>query len=325
MPETCEYTIGDISIVLTSDTLEGYYDTPSSFDNFRAQDPADVNLNIHFNHFPDLPIEEVTFDSGLGWCQYICQGRHVLRVQSSQRDPRLVGVFSQDFHSGDIFSGISETDPGNYIFPFSFPLGELFMTNLLGTGYGVILHSCGVIHQGQGLLFAGIGGAGKSTTARQWQVQDGARVINDDHVIVRKVGGQFRIYGTPWHGREGLALAEDAPLKRVFILKHADANQLLPLLPSQAALRITCRVLFRLFGVRRVCDFLCSFWLNCARKSRVPSLVFSPIEAQWTSSVTYEEGLFSLESPAADPGSQRFEPELRFPISWEYHTSKCYI
>ncbi len=212
MPEACLFNIGDISVALMPDLLEGLYDTPGSFDGFRAQGPADITLNIHFDQVPDVPVEEMIFDSGSGWRQYCSQARFVLWVRSSQRDPRLVGVFSKDFHSGDIFVGASEIDPGRFIFPLSYPLGELYMTNLLGTGFGVIFHSCGVIYQGFGLLFAGKGGAGKSTTAHLWQHQSGARVINDDRVMIRKIGGQFRMYGTPWHGLGGMSLAEDALL-----------------------------------------------------------------------------------------------------------------
>ena len=120
------------------------------------------------------------------------------------------------------------------------------MTNLLGTGLGVMLHSCGVIYQGSGLVFAGVGGAGKSTTARLWQQQSGARVVNDDRVIIRRTGGQFRLYGTPWHGEGGMALAEDAPLKRIFILKHAnfqpDSSRSHLLRPSTACWRAPSRL-----------------------------------------------------------------------------------
>jgi hypothetical protein len=241
MPEACNYHIGDISIGLLPDTLKGSFDTPTSFDYFRSQEPADITLKIHFNQAPEIPVEELTFDSGFGWLQYRSQGNQILRVRSSQRDPRLMGVFSEDFRSGEIFGGESESDPGEFIFPFSYPLGELYMTNLLGTGYGIMVHACGVIYQGFGFLFVGTGGAGKSTTARLWQDQIRARVVNDDHVIVRKSRGQFRIFGTPWHGREGIAMAEDAPLKYIFILKHANANQLMPLRPPQAALALLAR------------------------------------------------------------------------------------
>jgi hypothetical protein len=91
------------------------------------------------------------------------------------------------------------------------------------------------------LVFAGVGGAGKSTTARLWQQQNGARVVNDDRVILRKTGGQFHLYGTPWHGVGGMALAEDAPLRKIFLLKQAKSNQIRPLSPTQAATALLAR------------------------------------------------------------------------------------
>jgi hypothetical protein len=44
-------------------------------------------------------------------------------------------------------------------------MGELLMTNLLGTGYGIMLHSCGGLDRGNGLVFAGIGNQ-ETTIAR---------------------------------------------------------------------------------------------------------------------------------------------------------------
>jgi hypothetical protein len=234
MPEVCSLRIGDISVALIPDMLDGSYDTPPKFSGFQVEGPADISLKIHFNQSPDVPAGDLVFDSGHGWRQSSVQDSYVLRVSSAYRDPRLVGVFSKDFRSGAIYTGVSETNPDQFIFPFTFPLGEIYMTNLLGTGLGVMLHSCGVIRQGSGLVFAGVGGAGKSTTSRLWQKQSTARVVNDDRVIIRRIGRQFRLYGTPWHGEGGMALPEDAPLKRIFIIKHASSNQLIPLTPAQA-------------------------------------------------------------------------------------------
>ncbi len=162
-------------------------------------------------------------------------------MPSSESVPYLAGVFNPDFHSGEIFTSEDEQEPGKYIFPLSYPLGELLMTNLLGTGYGVMLHSCGVIdHQG-GMVFAGVSSAGKTTTARLWNDFPGVRVINDDHTIVRKFDGAFRVYGTPWHGQGGFALADDAPLKEIFILKHSVSNDAVRLSPAQAAAALLVR------------------------------------------------------------------------------------
>jgi hypothetical protein len=155
--------------------------------------------------------------------------------------PYLVGSFNPDFHSGEIFTSESDQEPGKFIFPISYPLGELLMTNLLGTGYGIMVHSCGVIDAERGIVFAGIGTAGKTTTARLWNGLPGVRVLNDDHTILRKMNGQFRVYGTPWHGQGGMALAEDAPLKKIFVLEQDLSNQAVRLSPVQAAAALLVR------------------------------------------------------------------------------------
>ena len=49
------------------------------------------------------------------------------------------------------------------------------------------VHGCGVITpDGRGLLLTGHSGAGKSTSARLWSQQAGARVLSDDRIILRR-------------------------------------------------------------------------------------------------------------------------------------------
>lgn len=191
-----------------------------------------------------IPIEPSitpSFDTGQIWRLYQVDNRCVIWVRSLSHNPFLCGSFSADFQSGEIFTTESDEEPGKFIFPLGFPMGELLMVNLLGTGLGIMLHSCGVIDAGNGIAFAGIGSAGKSTTARLWNGLPGVNVINDDRTIIRKIDGQFRVYGTPWHGQGGIALADDAPLKKIFILKHASSNQAQRLTPSQAAAALLVR------------------------------------------------------------------------------------
>src|SRR3989338_3303063 len=66
---------------------------------------------------------------------------------------------------------------------------------------GIFTHSVGIKDiDGEGLLFNGKSGCGKSTTARLWHKHSKAIVLNDDRIIVRKINGKFFIYGSPWHG-----------------------------------------------------------------------------------------------------------------------------
>jgi hypothetical protein len=235
MPEACKYQIGDITIAVIPNTAEGEFANLGRFPDFTAAGPAEVSLGVFCGQVPDAPVEKPVFDTQLGWRLYQSQDRSIVWVRSADQDPYLVGVFANDYHSGEIYTTFSQSNPDQYLFPLSYPLGELYMASLLGTGYGVMQHACGVIYQGSGLLFTGVGGAGKTTTARLWESRKGARVLNDDHIIVRKNGSQFYIYGTPWHGQGGMALPEEAPLKRIFVLKQALTNQAIPLPPARAA------------------------------------------------------------------------------------------
>jgi hypothetical protein len=115
------------------------------------------------------------------------------------------------------------------------------MIGLLCKGRGVLLHACGVAHDGQGLVFAGTSGAGKSTLARLWADQKDVEVLSDDRVIVREQGGRFMVYGTPFHGDARLASPEGVPLERIYLIDHAPKNRLAPLDPLDAASRLLVR------------------------------------------------------------------------------------
>jgi len=128
--------------------------------------------------------------------------------------------------------------------------------NLLASNSGLLTHAAGVIAQGNGYLFSGHGGAGKSTTARLWQEQAGVQVVNDDKVILRKQGGKFILYGTPWHGQGGIAIPACAPLKRIFILKQAPSNAVTALSPAQAASRILARSFVPLWDNTKMASIL---------------------------------------------------------------------
>lgn len=238
--EAPSFRIGGIEL-----GLSGAFDWDAAqyerFRGFSSRGAPRINYQVWAGPAPAGPSGRLVFDSGQSWRLYANQGRDVLWVASMSGQPYLVGDFSPDYHSGEIYVSQSVREAGKYVFPLSHPLGGLLLSSLLGTGYGIMLHSCGVIDGGWGIVFAGTSGAGKTTTARLWEAQTGVRVLNDDHTIVRIVDGGYRVFGTPWHGEGGIALADDAPLKCIFILKHAAANQATPLAPARAAAALLVR------------------------------------------------------------------------------------
>jgi len=241
MPDCFHLSLAGIPISLIPDELSGGFDYIHRAGNFHRQFSPEITLQVHCGWFPNLNLSPVLFETDKGWRLLQVDGRWAIRVHSATQDPFQIGIFTADFRSGDIYVASSEATPGNFIFPLSYPMGELYMISLLGTGLGMLFHGAGVIDQGKGYLFAGQGTAGKTTIARLWQGLPGVQVVNDDKVIIRKEARGFRLYGTPWHGEGGMALPDSAPLRQVFILKQASQNYVKSLPPAQAASSLLTR------------------------------------------------------------------------------------
>ena len=251
------FKIGGINLGLSPQD-EWEFTNLGRFPDFVSQESPLIDYQVMIRPEPGLPEDPVIFDSGQSWRLFGNTDHRILWVVSRDLNPRLAGNFSDDYVKGHIFITKDKKDSGKYNFPLGYPLGEVLMTNLLGTGYGIMLHSCAVIDSENGIVFAGIGGAGKTTTARLWHENPVVRVVNDDHTILRKIDGHFRVYGTPWHGQGGFALADDAPIKKVFILRHAPANQAKRLSPAQAAAALLVRTFAPLWDAPAM-DFTLQF------------------------------------------------------------------
>src|SRR5579864_3467151 len=107
------------------------------------------------------------------------------------------------------------------------------------------LHGSGIVRaNGEGNLFVGHSGAGKSTTTRLWTEREDVEVLSDDRIIVRHDASsptRMRMYGTPWHGEAMYASPNSAPLARIFVLEHGHGNIITPLTPSQAVAELFAR------------------------------------------------------------------------------------
>jgi hypothetical protein len=116
--------------------------------------------------------------------------------------------------------------------PLDYPLDELLVMHRLGRERGIEVHAAGIRDaEGNGHLFLGHSGAGKSTTTRLWNQLPGMTVLSDDRIILRQhqnENGQAEIwmYGTPWHGEAAFAAPEKARIERLFVIEHASDHAL---------------------------------------------------------------------------------------------------
>ena len=113
-------------------------------------------------------------------------------------------------------------------------VGSAFNLKLLEYN-GMFLHSSTVVADGKAYSFSAPCSTGKSTHTALWQKHFGDRVtmINDDKPIIRRCGGRFYVYGTPWMGKANIGTNTKAPLKAVYILERAKENRAARVLPSQ--------------------------------------------------------------------------------------------
>ncbi len=120
--------------------------------------------------------------------------------------------------------------------PIAYPVDQILMMHLLAGRAGCILHAAGLGLGRRGFAFCGCSGAGKSTLARQLHGRGRWSPLSDDRVIVRAIGGGYRLFGTPWPGTGEIAENRSFSCRGLVFLRHAREHRL-QRLPGPAALR----------------------------------------------------------------------------------------
>jgi hypothetical protein len=217
--------IADITISFDRSGIDFGIELDRAYQPFFVGSQADIIIHLKDN-IPDFPSKEVIFDSAPVWILYKDTDRSIIKVFPEEEIPfqERVLVFDSRFRSTDLYIRPNPLHSSFPLDPLMFPVGELLMINFLASNKGLILHSCGIKIGGEGFLFVGISGAGKSTWASMWEKENHATILSDDRIVVRKRDGIFWIYGTPWHGDVKLASPKGVPLKKVFFIRHDVEN-----------------------------------------------------------------------------------------------------
>jgi hypothetical protein len=108
------------------------------------------------------------------------------------------------------------------------------------TGYDAgLLHSCAVIREGAGYLFAGPSGSGKTTIAH---LSAEHHLLSDEMPIVEFRDGTPWIVGTPFNGLFREKSPGAAPLRGILLLTHGPAHALAKVGPGEAAATLAAEV-----------------------------------------------------------------------------------
>lgn len=122
------------------------------------------------------------------------------------------------------------------IFLRSFILGDLIYDTIFTSLFSLerrligrdalILHSSYNRYKGEAILFSAPSGTGKSTQAGLWERYRGAKQINGDRSLLRKIDGVWTACGWPVCGSSEICHNVDTPIRAIVMLSQAPENRI---------------------------------------------------------------------------------------------------
>jgi hypothetical protein len=233
------FSIGEVSF-----GISGAGDYPvfgPQLELFRSESSlCDLEISLQWADRLHPHSGQLLFDSGSVWTLYEDGDGWLFDFASDVVGPEPYKRLEVDrqFRSGRLLLNRKYFPDSVPCGPLDYPLDELVVMHRLGRERGVEVHAAGIRDaEGNGYLFLGHSGAGKSTTTRLWNQQPGMTVLSDDRIILRQHPGirqhqgpdrqsperqsEVWMYGTPWHGEAAFAAPEKARIERLFVIEHA--------------------------------------------------------------------------------------------------------
>lgn len=122
---------------------------------------------------------------------------------------------------------------GNFIDPFFHPLGILILQYIVHYYGGFVIHASTISYKNKGYLFSAVSGTGKSTMAGLWQ-KCGAKIINDDRLIILPNKENYIAYNTPMPHYQDKS--KSVKLHKLFLINQSPDNYLKKLAILKGAL-----------------------------------------------------------------------------------------
>ncbi len=209
---------------------------------FNSQVTTDLQMAITLTTEPepDWSSRPILFDTGETWSAYDLDQRIGLRLPNRKAPGYLWATsLSEDFeratvHCSSLLIDENRGTRGVITNPVHYPLDQILAMFYFSAHRGLIVHAAGIARGSVGVFCAGRSGAGKTTLMRQWRDVSGIRGLSDDRIVIREIGGNFRLFGTPWAGEGRIASHGDVGLNALAFIHHGEKNEIQPISPMAA-------------------------------------------------------------------------------------------
>lgn len=191
-------------------------------------------------HLPEVPHGPVLYDACHGlWKWHEANAGYLLESPNrSTLEPEALAFVSCDIASVVVWvlaqAAMGTTHMGWEPLHIINPIVEACLLTRLARDGGLLLHAAGIATEQGGLAFTGASGAGKSTISDFYAAR-GARVLSDERVILRAIGGAMQVFGTPWPGTGRHARNQQGPLTSLFCIRHGKDGHMLRRMPPCTA------------------------------------------------------------------------------------------
>jgi hypothetical protein len=220
------------------------------FDTFLAQPGTRPDFEIDVDvcsTLPELKRGPLRFDAAHGyWTVFESDSGLVIEsVDPQLLQPRARALLSTDYRTvrawilPEFLLGQVGWSP-MHLFN---PIVEVCLLSRLALDSGLLLHAAGVSIQDQGYVFTGASGTGKSTIAQLFADQ-GALILSDERVILRRQGAGITVYGTPWVGSGQYAAQASQTLTGLYGISHGEHRHRLELLSQTKTMSLLLQQAF---------------------------------------------------------------------------------
>lgn len=184
--------------------------------------PVQICYDVNFKKY--LPEKEV-FLGKYGRYQYSREGeKYLVRTEDvyGGQSQRVTLKMSVKAGEGSIYlPGRYENDCRDEWNLASF-LGIEFM---LPQYRRIMMHASIVRYRGEGILFTGPSGIGKSTQAALWENYRGAEILNGDRAILQ-VEEKTLAWGSPYAGSSCIYRNESSQVRAIVLLEQGERNEI---------------------------------------------------------------------------------------------------